>query len=74
LLGEEHYVDGTWGFGVKGSPARNYLTGYVALAMGDYGRAALALQSAVESGCYDNAKMEIEDLIRGLKLRSEITE
>lgn len=49
LRGDEHYINGTWGFGGKGSPARNYLTGYVALALGHYDVAAESLEAALTS-------------------------
>jgi hypothetical protein len=64
LLGEEHFVNGTWGLGAKGSPIRNYLTGYVALALGDYKQAIQALQRAIESGCYEYIRPQVERTIK----------
>ncbi len=61
---EENLESGTWGFGNKDSPIRNYLTGYVALALGDYGPAVQALQNAIESGCYESIKPQLEMVIK----------
>jgi hypothetical protein len=61
LLGDEHYVNGTWGFGAKGSPKRNYLTGYVALTLEDYNTAAQALEAALNSPSYVGVRQHHEE-------------
>jgi hypothetical protein len=63
LRGDDHYVNGTWGFGVKGSPIRNYLTGYVALALHDYSAAANALEAALRSRSYEQVRGQHEKVI-----------
>jgi hypothetical protein len=41
-----------WGFGNNPSPIRSYLSGYVALSIGDTELARAELQAAVESNCF----------------------
>lgn len=70
LRGDEHYVNGTWGFGVKGSPVRNYLTGYVALALEDYNTAAEALEAALSSRSYEHVRGQHEQVVALARSRS----
>ena len=41
-----------WGFGANPSPIRSYLTGYVALRLGDRETAQINLEAAARSGCF----------------------
>jgi hypothetical protein len=70
LCGDEHYVNGTWGFGGKGSPARNYLTGYVALALGHCDVAAESLETALTSTSYQQFREHHAPALALAKARS----
>ena len=70
LIGDEHYVNGTWGFGVKGSPIRNYLTGYVALALENFNVAAEALEAALSSTSFEQFRGQLERAVALAKSRS----
>ena len=52
LLDEREQMSSLWGFGNKPSPNRSYLTGYVAMHLGDDALADQEFEKAVASGCY----------------------
>jgi hypothetical protein len=52
LLSEDEKMQELWGFGRNPSPHRSYMTGYLALSLGDVGLGKAKLQEAVESGCF----------------------
>jgi hypothetical protein len=53
ILSEEpEQMSELWGFGRNPSPIRHYLTGYVALRLGEQRLAAEHLESALASGCF----------------------
>ena len=54
LLYEEEERDGTWGFGTKVSPIRNYMGGYIAYFLRKYDLAADMLEKAINSGCFND--------------------
>lgn len=54
---------GLWGFGNQPSPARSYLTGYVAYQLGDLDLARQKLQEAVDSKCYVHLFSSVEGAI-----------
>jgi hypothetical protein len=51
---------GTWGIGNIPSPWRDYLTGYVALGMGQKELAWTHLSRALNSGCYKKVESRIK--------------
>jgi len=53
-----------WGFGRNPSPIRSYLTGYVALSLGDKNLAGEQLQEAVNSKCFVNLFTSVEGAIQ----------
>lgn len=53
LLNEEEDLNGTWGFGRKGSPVRNFAGGYISYFLQKYDRAVEMLDKAIKSGCFD---------------------
>jgi len=66
LLEDREDLNGTDGFGRNPSPIRSYLTGYIALSMGDYELAKKALNEAIGSGCFNHAynlKADYESLV-----------
>lgn len=56
LLNEEENLDGTWGFGRKSSPNRNFLCGYIAYFLQKYELASVMLENAINSECFDNLR------------------
>ncbi|HKW65222.1 MAG TPA: DUF4304 domain-containing protein [Candidatus Acidoferrum sp.] len=52
LLKDSESNDGTWGFGAKHSPCRNFMTGFIALSLGKTERAIEHIQKALDSGCF----------------------
>lgn len=54
LLNDVEEVNGTWGFGRKDSPSRNYISGYIAYFLKEYGLAFQLLEKARNSGCFKN--------------------
>jgi hypothetical protein len=64
LEDDENNGERGWGFGAKGSPNRNYQTGYVALSLSNYELAIKALNNSLESGCYNHARERLEQDIQ----------
>ena len=60
LSQDDEEMSRLWGFGRKPSPNRSYLTGYVALAVGDEQLAEKELENAVASGCYPHLFSSVE--------------
>lgn len=52
LLNKEEDLNGTWGFGRKGSPIRNFAGGYIAYSLQKYDVAVEMLDKAIKSGCF----------------------
>jgi hypothetical protein len=59
--------DVTWGFGAKDAPMRHYLTGYVALALGEKKVATVHLQRALDSGCFKSSEGALLNTLRNLR-------
>lgn len=55
-----------WGFGNDPSPLRSLLTGFVSLKMGKNEEAKAKIQEAIESGCYNQIKVELVRTISAL--------
>ena len=53
-----------WGFGRNPSPIRSYLTGYVALALGETDLAQEKLQEAVDSKCFVNLFSSVQGALQ----------
>jgi hypothetical protein len=67
LLGDEHYINGTWGFGAKDSPIRNYLIDHVALTLEDHNTAAQALEAALNSSSFAGVRQYHEESLASAK-------
>jgi hypothetical protein len=63
LLGHDEDMDTLWGFGGRSSPLRSYLTGYVALAVGNQNLARQKLQEAVKSNSYTALFASVEGAV-----------
>lgn len=66
LREDDESMEHTWGFGRPGSPSRNYMLGYVALALGDRELARTSLRAALDSGCFGSAQARMEADLGGL--------
>lgn len=58
--------DQFWEAGAKASPRRNYLTGYLALALSERELAAERLSLALQSGCYNFEENELREVLAAL--------
>lgn len=63
LQNEGESMSRLWGFGRNPSPIRSYLTGYVALSLGDRNLAQVKLQEAVDSKCFVSLFTGVEGAI-----------
>jgi hypothetical protein len=64
LLESKEQLFVLWGFGNFGSPHRNYLTGYVALDLGEMDIAEKHFQATVQSGYYARLFTTVEEAIQ----------
>jgi uncharacterized protein DUF4304 len=67
---EPERIGELWGFGNNPSPSRNYLVGYVALAIGNNEVALAHLRAAQESGCFPNVTNELQTAIHAAAQQS----
>jgi hypothetical protein len=67
LTAEDEAVDETWGFGRKGSPVRNYMTGYAAVHVGRYDVAVEAFEALLESGVMEEVHKRVRDALAVLR-------
>jgi hypothetical protein len=63
LQHEEGSMSSLWGFGRNPSPIRSYLTGYVALSLGDTNLAQVKFQEAMDSKCFVSLFTSVEGAI-----------
>jgi hypothetical protein len=63
LQNEGESMSRLWGFGRNPSPIRSYLTGYVALSVGDRNLAQVKPQEAVDSKCFVSLFTGVEGAI-----------
>ncbi len=63
LCNESERMDELWGFGKNPSPHRSYLTGYLALSLGNEKLAKQKLQEAVDSGCFAKLFTDVQGAI-----------
>jgi hypothetical protein len=63
LRAEDNEMPKLWGFGRNPSPIRSYLTGYVALSLGDRAMAEAKLREAIESKCFANLFTSVDGAI-----------
>lgn len=64
LLSDEEQMQELWGFGRNPSPHRSYMTGYLALSLGDHDLARTKLQEAVDSGCFTALIPDLETALK----------
>jgi hypothetical protein len=64
LLNQDEDMKGLFGFGRNPSPIRSYLTGYVALAVGNQDLAEEKLGEAVQSNCFTYLFEDVDSAIR----------
>ncbi len=60
LLEEPEDTQGVWGFGANPSPIRSFLSGFVALHLGQYVTAKEKLREVYESECF----LDLKDLVK----------
>ncbi len=70
LMREPERIGRLWGFGGIPSPLRSYVTGYVALAIGNRDFALAHLKAALESGCFPEVSHELQSAIHAASLPS----
>jgi hypothetical protein len=66
LLYKQEDMDGTWGFGAKGSPIRHFLCGFISKKVGKAEIARKELLSAMESGLFPQNETEIINTLEKL--------
>ena len=64
LLNQDEDMNGLFGFGRNPSPIRSYLTGYVALAVGNQNLAEEKLGEAVQSNCFTYLFEDVDSALR----------
>lgn len=64
LCSENEQMGDLWGFGRNPSPHRSYLTGYLALSLGDTDLAIRKLQEVVDSGCFTTLFTDVQGALK----------
>jgi hypothetical protein len=64
LLAQNESMSALWGFGANPSPVRSYLSGYVALHLGQDKLARAKLQEAISSKCFADLFSSVEGAVQ----------